>query len=125
VTSPQPQHEAKAYEERDVTLRPIGIVAVALVVLVIATFGLMRVLDLGLDTREAARSRPASPLAETYGRQEPPSPRLQTDPRRDLAALHAREDAQLKHYGWIDRPSGRVRVPVERAMELLVAEGRK
>jgi hypothetical protein len=115
---------AKAYEERDVALRPIVLAALVLLVLVVGTFGLMWALDRGLVTREAGRSRPASPLAEAYGRQEPPAPRLQVEPRRDLAELRAREQAQLDHYGWIDRPSGRVHIPVARAMDLLVAEGR-
>ena len=115
----------KPYEERDVSLRPIGLGALVLLVLVVGTFGLMRALDRGLETREAGRSRPANPLAETYGRQEPPMPRLQTQPRRDLATLRAREQAQLDQYGWSDRPSGRVHIPVARALDLMVAEERK
>ena len=40
----------------------------------------------------------------------------------DLKQLRAREDAQLHSYGYIDREKGLVRLPIERAMELLAAE---
>lgn len=45
----------------------------------------------------------------------------------DLKDLRAREDEQLHSYRYIDRASGAVRIPIERAMELLEkesAEGR-
>jgi hypothetical protein len=115
----------KPYEERDVAFRPLVVVAAVIVGVIVGTFLLMGVLDRGLARREAERSAPANPLAESYGRREPPPPRLQDDPGRDLALLRAREQALLDGYGWIDRASGRVRVPVAHAVELLVAEGAK
>jgi hypothetical protein len=45
-------------------------------------------------------------------------PLLQADPAADLRAFRAREDSILDGYGWIDRDAGRVRVPIERAMEI-------
>ncbi len=42
----------------------------------------------------------------------------------DLLNLRAREDAQLHSYQYLDRAAGRVRIPIERAMELLVAESK-
>ena len=118
MTAHTPPGGTKPYEERDVALRPIVATAIALSLVVVATFAIVRVLDTTLRTREAARSEPASPLAG-YAPQEPPVPRLQRDPRGDLAALRAREDHMLGSYAWVDRPAGRVRIPVERAMALL------
>ena len=40
----------------------------------------------------------------------------------DLQNLRAREDEQLHSYRYIDRERGKVRLPIERAMELLAAE---
>jgi hypothetical protein len=37
----------------------------------------------------------------------------------DLKDLRAREDEQLHSYRYIDRAAGTVRIPIERAMELL------
>jgi len=52
-----------------------------------------------------------------------PEPRLQVAPPADLAVLRAREDARLNSYGWIDRKAGIVRIPIERAMDLIVERG--
>jgi|YNPNPStandDraft_1061719.scaffolds.fasta_scaffold00583_7 hypothetical protein len=43
----------------------------------------------------------------------------------DLRALRTREDAELNSYGYLDQAQGRVRIPIRRAMELLIAEQRK
>ncbi|MBI4875777.1 MAG: hypothetical protein HY822_14170 [Acidobacteria bacterium] len=45
----------------------------------------------------------------------------------DLVNLRAKEDGQLHSYQYLDRAAGTVRIPIERAMELLekeAAEGR-
>jgi hypothetical protein len=52
-----------------------------------------------------------------------PEPRLQVAPEKDLAALRAREDAELNTYGWVNRKAGVVRIPITRAMDLLVQRG--
>ncbi|HTV78401.1 MAG TPA: hypothetical protein VMF03_09090 [Steroidobacteraceae bacterium] len=53
-----------------------------------------------------------------------PSPRLQMDNGdQDLANLHEREDLLLDHYSWVDRSKGTVRIPIERAMELIAQRG--
>lgn len=115
----------KPYEERDVAFRPIAVAAVFLVLLTGATIGLMYGLDRALVAREARESAPASPLAGSYGAHEPPSPRLQENPRRDLEALRARERSLLESYAWVDRPAGRVRIPVERALTLMTEEAHR
>ena len=113
------------YEERDVAIRPIALTAIALFAIIAATFVIVRFVDTGLTDRLAARSEPANPLAATYGEKEPPAPRLQSDPRGDLAALRARETAQLEGYGWVDKQAGRVHIPVDRAMELVAEDGKR
>ena len=53
-----------------------------------------------------------------------PTPRVQTDDGdQDIANLHAREDLLLNYYSWADRPQGKVRIPIERAMELIAERG--
>jgi hypothetical protein len=113
------------HEERDVSLRPVVIAGLALAAVIVVTPVFMRWLQDGLVAHEVAESPPPNPLAATYGRETPPPPRLQVNPRSDLAALHAREDARLDHYGWIDRQGGRVHIPVARALDLMVAEGHR
>jgi hypothetical protein len=54
-----------------------------------------------------------------------PSPRLQTDDgNQDTADLHAKEDLLLQNYSTSgDLPAGAVRIPIERAMQLIVERG--
>jgi len=53
----------------------------------------------------------------------PPEPRLQADPVADLRKQRVEEDAVLDDYGWVDRPRGVIRLPIERAMALLLRRG--
>jgi len=72
-----------------------------------------------LERSSAGADVEPGPLAFEADRQ-PPGPRLQQRPTLDLKALRAEEKAILEEYGWVDRGAGVVRVPIERAMELLV-----
>lgn len=45
-----------------------------------------------------------------------------TKPSEDLAAVRAREEAQLKTYGYIDQAKGQIQIPIDRAMELIAKE---
>jgi hypothetical protein len=52
-----------------------------------------------------------------------PSPHLQVSPPADMAAFRAQEEQGMTNYAWIDRSNGVVRIPIERAMELLLERG--
>jgi hypothetical protein len=53
-----------------------------------------------------------------------PTPRVQTDDGNlDVADLHAREDLLLDNYSWVDRSQGKVRIPIERAMQIIAEKG--
>ena len=54
----------------------------------------------------------------------PPQPRLQVNPAKDLHAYFEREKQFLSSYGWVDRKEKVVRIPIERAMELLLERPR-
>jgi hypothetical protein len=41
---------------------------------------------------------------------------------QELEQLHQREDAELYRYGWLDKEKGVVRVPIDRAMDLVAAD---
>ena len=45
------------------------------------------------------------------------------DGNQATADLHAREDLLLEHYSLIDGQPGTIRIPIERAMELIVQRG--
>ena len=53
-----------------------------------------------------------------------PYPQVQIDNGdSDLAALHDREDLLLNYYSWVDEGRGTVRIPIQRAMELIAEQG--
>ena len=45
------------------------------------------------------------------------------DGNQDVADLHAREDLLLDNYSWVDAAHTKVRIPIERAMELIAQRG--
>lgn len=63
------------------------------------------------------------PLAVLQDDRQPPEPRLQTNPKQDLADLRAAEVTVLTGYGWVDRNSQVVRIPVADAMRLTLQRG--
>lgn len=53
-----------------------------------------------------------------------PTPRVQTDDgNQDLADLHTREDLLLGYYTRIDGKPDKVRIPIDRAMEIIAQRG--
>jgi hypothetical protein len=53
----------------------------------------------------------------------PAYPQLQISPPLDLQSFRAREEAELTQYGWINRTAGVVRIPIDRAMDLVLQTG--
>jgi hypothetical protein len=71
---------------------------------------------------EAERNDPpVSPLAAQ--RQPSSGPRLQDSPNPDYEAFRDKQKKKLDSYAWIDKQQGVVRIPVSRAIELLVERG--
>ncbi len=53
-----------------------------------------------------------------------PKPNLQIDDdHAERMALYAGQNAELNSYGWIDRSNGIVRIPIDRAMVLILQRG--
>jgi hypothetical protein len=109
-----------AHEQSDVNIRGIVVFAVGLVVVAIVIhIGLYRLLefyreDAPRETPVAVAPRPEEQVA---------APRLRIAPRADLAEMRAAEERQLTTYGWLDKEKRSVRIPIDRAMELLAERG--
>lgn len=115
-------HGPGGHEPTEVRLRGILGFAVALVVVT-------AVLQIGLgywmgsfsrEERREIASRPAR-LRDDTGQY--PAPHLQGNPGADMTRFRKEEDARLDEYGWVDRPGGIARLPVDRAIELLARRG--
>jgi hypothetical protein len=55
--------------------------------------------------------------------QDPPSPRLQNQPFRDVFELKTTQRGTLNSYGWVDKANGVVHIPIERAMQITLERG--
>jgi len=74
--------------------------------------------------KAAEQSRHETPVPRLAREREPtPEPRLQIDAHNELRQMRAAEEAALNSYGWVDKDSGRVRIPIERAIEILAKKG--
>ena len=107
------------YERSDLNPRAIGISLAILAVLILGSILISRWFQ------EYAASRQAEPGvgAPVAAAKPPPGPRLQVEAVKDMREFRAAEDAILATYGWVNREAGLVRIPIERAMELLVDRG--
>jgi hypothetical protein len=122
-SAPATDHPPAGHEASDVAIRGIvrfGIgLAVATVVVLVAMWGLFRV----LLHREDRVDVPVPAMVAASLRRTPPEPRLEANPLEPRRRMRAREDAVLTTYGWVDRQTGVARIPIGRAMELLVKNG--
>ena len=138
--SDQTKHENTAehggYERQDLQVSGIlYFLLTIVVVVVICLFGL-RGLFAFLDHREKALQPAVSQLVtnvptdtrrisdpDEYLKKAFPDPRLETDERNQLNKEAVREEGLLYRYGWVDEKAGTVRIPIERAMDLIVQRG--
>ena len=111
------------HETSDVDIRAIFGFGVGLIVVAAVIHLLIYVLFGYFNGRDGVQGPAEYPLAAAQSHREPPEPRLQTDPRRDMADLLAKEDEVLSSYGWIDRNAGVVRIPIDTAMKLTLERG--
>ncbi|MEW6319535.1 MAG: hypothetical protein AB1635_00440 [Acidobacteriota bacterium] len=76
------------------------------------------------EGRAATRDQTAQVYPLAAGRAlEPPAPRLQTQPFKDVYLLRQAEREKLTTYGWVDRNAGVVRIPIDEAMRLIERRG--
>jgi hypothetical protein len=106
------------HEQSEVSVR---LIVVSLAFLAVATFlvfllvvGIFRYFYDTYSTEEATRlSRPVVP----------PEPRIEVAPWEQYQQLRVQEDHVLNSYAWIDKQNGVVRVPIDRAIDLLATKG--
>lgn len=134
------------YEQTDVRVTGIVVFLTSLLIFVgvcgVVTWGIGKLINARLDREDGPTTKwtkdtdrevrklgnmPANPELQdkiAAMTQSFPTPRVQTDDgNQDVADLHAREDLLLDNYTWIDKSKGTVRIPVERAMEIVAQKG--
>jgi len=119
----EPRNPHVHHEPGDVNalaLTKFGLSMAALIV--VFMFGLWGMFEY-LKNREAELGLPLSPAALVNAQKQPPEPRLQPHPARDMQDMRAAEDRILQQYAWIDPDKGIVRIPVDLAMDLFAQRG--
>jgi hypothetical protein len=141
---PEKIDTSAGFEQSDVKIAGILVFITALSIFVVVTavlcYGIGKVINARMNTEDGPNTRwtksvdvrqlgnlPNNPdlqnkVAELT--QQFPTPRVQIDDgNQDVADLHAREDLLLDNYSWADPAHTKVRIPIERAMELLAQRG--
>lgn len=110
------------HEERDFNLRGVVIFAVGLALLCVLSGVAVLAVFRYLDNRLVQAETPVSPVMLPAG-QLPPEPQLLTDEPASLAAFRKEQDERIATYGWVDKQTGVVRIPIERAKKLILERG--
>ena len=119
LPSPDP-HGRVDHETTDASPFYIGLFALGLALMIALVLPLLGWIFWQFEA--AARRADPTPNPQA-GDQVPPAPRLQAEPAAELASLRREENQRLSSYGWIDPQQRVVRVPVERAIEILAERG--
>jgi hypothetical protein len=132
------------YEQTDVKVTGIVVFLTSLFIFVgvcgVVTYGMGKLINAHMNKEDGPNNKwtktaeirelgnlPSSPemqnkiaeITKTF-----PTPRVQTDDgNQDVAELHAREDLLLDNYTWVDQSQGKVRIPIERAMQIIAQKG--
>ena len=118
------QHSRRAgHEETDINVWAVGKFAAALMLVGVAVIFLLFGLFRYLLSREGGPPAGRSQVAASEPAKAFPQPQLQENEVLDLKAIRAAEDRVLHSYAWIDPEANVVRIPIDRAMDLLAERG--
>lgn len=110
----------RGHEQRDVSFRGLMLGIASLAVLLLGVGAAMELLFDAFSEREVRDAPPPSPLGTPAS---PSEPRLETEPGALLDRLRSTEDALLNNYAWLDPAAGIVRIPIDRAIDVIAERG--
>ncbi|MFZ0284403.1 MAG: hypothetical protein WAL32_04180 [Terriglobales bacterium] len=126
--SPETGFERQDLSPRGVYTFLMGLgVGVALVAIVL--WGLYHAMDAYIRTHQprqsplVTQSRSDTRVVSPNEINAFPQPRLEQNERLEINAFRLHEEQVLDSYGWVDKPAGVVRIPIERAMQLIAQRG--
>lgn len=104
---------AREHEAPDVDLRCVLVAVGAFLAVVVVLYASLMAYERGW----AAPRRVPARLSDF------PGPQLQPNPRADWVEWRDRQRQDLESAGWTDKAQGLVHIPIERAMDLVLARG--
>jgi hypothetical protein len=129
------------FERRDVGVPGVLYFLLGLAVFGLITYFLVNRLYHLLENQTEAQQAPVSPLVtnaardtrhlppeysgdyEKYLQNNFPAPQLEIDERTELDKERLREEQILSSYDYVDQKAGSVRIPIDRAMDLIAQRG--
>jgi hypothetical protein len=108
------------HKNRNLNVRAIGIFGIGLILLAGGSILMLSAMFRYFEMRENANQ---ARTTENEPRKVPAEPRLQDHAVQDLQQMRAEEDQILNSYAWVDKKKVIVRIPIERAIDLLVNRG--
>ena len=109
--------ERPGFEQSDVNVVAVSKVGIALLLVTILAMALIVGLFNYFKVQEGGEAKQIEPTKVF------PEPRLEKTPIPDLKAVREAEDQVLNTYGWVDQQKGVVRIPIAKAMDMVVAKG--
>ena len=120
------------FEHQDLRPRAVYAFLIGLALMGILVFFLVWGLYDVIDAYHERHQPPPNPLVKSEA--DPrivgpetiesfPQPRLERNERREINDFRLHEEQTLYTYGWVDRDAGLVRIPIDRAMELVAQRG--
>ncbi len=114
-THPASGHEAREVNIKLILLSTLGMVILVLVVCFV-TVGIFNYLSNTQAQPERANELP-------HPMELPRAPRVQEHPWEEFKVLHANEARVLNSYAWVNQANGAVRIPIDRAIDLIAERG--
>ena len=105
------------FEQSDVNVVAVGKFGIALLLMTILAMALLVGVFNYFKTQEGGEAITVDPVKVF------PEPQLEKTPIPDLKAVREAEDQVLNSYGWVDQQKGVVRIPIAKAMDMVVAKG--
>jgi len=129
------------YERRDIGVAAVLYFLAGLAVAMLLVYFVANGIFWYLDKRFEAQQKPVSPLVtnapadtrhlpaqynedyQKYLKQGFPAPQLEVNERTELNDERLREENTLSTYDYVDKNAGTIRIPIDRAMDLLAEKG--
>ena len=128
-----PDPNDQGFELQDIGMGGVVAFFITLLVIVILANVVIRGIFMGLDYYSKSHQEVVSPMmkvptgdmrqANPAEAQQFPEPRLETNEPTEIREFRLKEEQTLHSYGWVDKDAGTVRIPIDRAMQLVAQRG--
>ena len=134
----QHEHREDSFEQQDLSVTGIFYFMLGLAVVIALVYGIGAGMYRFLEASDKKREAPVNPMAIKTGvdprsmpfptiqeklEQTFPQPVLEHSERLQFENIAKRQDQILASYDWVDQKNGVVRIPIDRAMDLLAQRG--